>query len=620
MIKLNRGMILIIGVLIAYGSILYSGQQAQRAKIVQLLSGYISSIYSGDPAKIQAYWSKKFTRKKYFRAVPVSRNHALGIGRLGAYFRLGQFRYILKDFQKKKGYWIVNSSLVSSKDSALIRPMTFYVVEESGVFSLADPARLLTRDWKSHRSRYFIFRFPKKLDIRNYKPEIAYMDARCEILLNHFSIQLNEPIEYFKTLSPEACGHFINCDRANGYCVRSDNPEIDPWINKIVSVSFCNPHELVHALTAIKGIPNINDFFLEGLAVALDGTTWLTNTYSFIEAKKILEKRKALNLRDYFPLESFLKHSRISYHLSGSFVYFLIRSGGIKKYLAFCRRFYKEPNLDRNLKQSYQASLELLTKKWCHFVLNKQPLPDIRCGLAKEARLIAKYSDPAWDDRGTGNYMYPQHAAFRPGVFDIRELTILADQHRLYFKIRMGETMTPVQDPKSGDRYLPALYLGINRGKTNSRLTEGMVADLDFSRDGGYEYFITIGFGISIVDSRRKKVLVSERLDDLIFDHSTDHLVFSLPKSFIAMPDSCWRFFLFSALQTDYGAGITYGLPMRIQQAAAPFNGGGAVDGQIHPVAFDLLLPEPLNQSQLLRIERTDRKKRALVPMIYMKK
>src|SRR5512137_1973069 len=64
-------------------------------------------------------------------------------------------------------------------------------------------------------------------------------------------------------------------------------------------------------------------------------------------------------------------------------------------------------------------------------------LPDL--GLAE---IVLQVADPAGDDSGPGNYVYPTDSLFKPQVFDLKSFTVTADERNVTFTFELYGPLT----------------------------------------------------------------------------------------------------------------------------------------------------------------------------------
>ena len=615
-------MIRLIYIFIIINSIFIYSESSKKLSVKKantLLKNYAKVFSSTNEMQLKEYWSKEYTDDDFFRALPLYIDKSVSINNCTFCFKEIKISYKYIKISKENDYY----KLVAEYRTDEIRKnngkkiMIFYVVFEKGKWLFADPSKLLTRNWKILETEFFIFKYPGKLNILNYSNQIAYMNSKCRKLLKIFNVKLPKKIKYYKTISAKQAGELITSSPANGWCVRSEHPEKTPWFNIITSSSFANSHELVHAITALKGIPDINVFFLEGIAVALEGTTWLTNKYSFIEAGKIIKNNKNIDIRKFFKLDEFLKNTKISYHVAGAFVNYLLEIYGMEKYLLFCSTFKYEANISKLCKKIYGYDLDKIISKWKLYIIKKSESYEIGYDIPITARQIFEMNDIIGDDYGPGSYYYPKFNKFEKGICDIKKVSIYNDKKRIYFKISMKNIIKPVHNPRNKENITSAIHICIKTDLHNKYL-ESSFGGIQFYPKKGYSYRISAGFGVSITDSNNKKQLITENSFSQMMDLKNNIITFSIPINLIGKPSLKWEIAVFSGLQNDYAADITYGRLEDIKEKGGLFVSGGGSDSRFNPRFFDILLPRNLDKKNILNSFNVSNKSFAIIPMIKL--
>nr|NQU89286.1 hypothetical protein [Bacteroidota bacterium] len=572
-------------------------------EVEHLLNDYLSTIQLNDPDKHTSLWSREYTGKFTFRSLPIHLDFHIDLLNNNVQDSLG--RYIINEIKKADGYYEIRSAYQQSDpyqkaQDSTENLMVHYLVKEDGSWVFADPAELLARDWLHYESRYFNFYYPPQLEISKYMYEIEYLDLETEKLLKLFHHELNSKIPYYKTLSVDDCGRLAYCFPANGLCNRSEAPEVDPWVDKIVSVTFCNPHEVVHAITALAGIPDINTLFLEGIAVALEGTSWLSKEYSFSKAKKIINSSEYLHPVELFDDDVFLEHSSVTYHLSGSFVNYLLQKYGIKRYLKFCSNFTETKNLDQSLVQCFHGTMEKHTSDWKKFVLEEQELIQPGYTIPSDVIPIFDLSDLVGDDNGAGKYNYPLQPGFKSGMFDITNFSLWETSDSLYFKVKMRSIAEPVYNSETEETFTACLYIGLDRSIYKPSMLMPSYCGFKFVNMEGFDLLIMLGRGIALRNGVRKIVFESDPTAQF-GNNNTGEYCFSFPKSFIGIPDTSWKIFVGAGLQKDYGLNLTSTHPLEMNQQPSEFTGGKGTDEKGLPRFYDVLLPDSIDQQKVFQ-------------------
>jgi carbohydrate-binding DOMON domain-containing protein len=181
------------------------------------------------------------------------------------------------------------------------------------------------------------------------------------------------------------------------------------------------------------------------------------------------------------------------------------------------------------------------------------------------------------------------------------------------------QDLVPVaSDQSTGERYCTGIFIAIKRTGSQPQYRARRFGGVAFLSEDGYDIALSVGFGVSAMNSVRKREFRTDEIRDSITSHDGDSVFFALPVSFLGLPTEDWEYFVGVGMQSDYGAGITYGNPLAIEQHAGPFRCGGGSGGAVSPRFMDVLLPVNLDQPALLSAYDTAQATNAIVPMITL--
>ncbi len=199
--------------------------------------------------------------------------------------------------------------------------------------------------------------------------------------------------------------------------------------------------------------------------------------------------------------------------------------------------------------------------------------------------------DPAGDDRGpNGKYVYPTHPAFRPGIFDGREITIWKDNDYYYFRVKYENLTNPGWHPEAGYQ-LTFTAITLNFGdKAGLRRTKvAMNANYTVPLEYAYNYVIYVGNGIRIANAR-DKTIAEYRPTDLnhpIGFPKKKEVRFSIPVKYF--PDLKLRnVYVLIGGQDDHGAG-GIGEFRKVGKKATEWQGGGGDREEGNPNVYDVI-------------------------------
>ncbi|MFH1312862.1 MAG: hypothetical protein ABIJ00_06500 [Candidatus Eisenbacteria bacterium] len=253
--------------------------------------------------------------------------------------------YEIKGVRPENGYNVIDFDWLDE----VRHEMHYYVVREDGKWVLGNPVDVVTREWDHYETEHLVFRYPAYVDINLHMDEIERMDLECARMLDALEIELQRRIEFYKVASPEESGRLVCFPPANGYAVvqKSDRPNDPPWFNVAVSTSFNNPHEVMHVLTAIAGIPCVNAAFCEGYAVAFGGTTYQNPGFALVQTRNLIDDPSFIGLESLRTMgdTGFLRSSYITYQEAGSFMRSAIDAFGITRLRQVCDELVKGTEL-----------------------------------------------------------------------------------------------------------------------------------------------------------------------------------------------------------------------------------------------------------------------------------
>lgn len=195
------------------------------------------------------------------------------------------------------------------------------------------------------------------------------------------------------------------------------------------------------------------------------------------------------------------------------------------------------------------------------------------------ARVLFEGTDPAFDDRGTGSFVYPTTAQLKPGSLDLTHIRIASDSSLVYFDLRFRTLSNPGWHPEYGFQLTyAAIAIDADRSRPSGQRHVGMNSNLVLGEDFGFERLILVGGGIRILDSQA--AVLGEYLptpgDDRnpLGDAAAGTISFSVPKDLLGIPYSGARVGIFVGAQDDHG-GAGLGEFRTVNETAGEWTGGG---------------------------------------------
>jgi len=199
------------------------------------------------------------------------------------------------------------------------------------------------------------------------------------------------------------------------------------------------------------------------------------------------------------------------------------------------------------------------------------------------AEILFQAADPAGDDTGDGDYVYPTHQVFgQGGQADLTGCTISRDEGHLMIKMTFRDLVDPW---KVGNR-LTFAAVAIDTGEGGQDML-GHNAGAYLVHPAELQIFLA-GDTCEIIDAGWNTLSSGARCD---VDCGKDVIRFTVPLSDVGTPTPSWRYTIAAGLQDDYGAGGLGDFRM-VEAQAQEWRGGGGVDElDIDPNIYDLILP-----------------------------
>jgi len=575
------------------------------------LRAYTAAVERGDSTEVSLFWSKESRDKKGFWMMHTHIGGCLPFSEFSE--MLHHFTFEITDMNSDEDYRIVELDWVLKEvpetgSPGARYPMRYYLITEDDELVLINPVDLLTRDWQVYEGEHLTFHYPLSIASRDHLFEIKKMEQEAKAIAELLGVELPEKVDFYRPESPVVCGELLLQWPSYGYAF--------PPGNLIVSLSFINPHELVHLLT-MPDRQFISAAFSEGIAVALGGGTWFNVDFSLCQARNLLKHADYIPLRDVLLYNDtdFLDRSDFTYHEAGGFVKFLLDRYGLEKFF----RLQDETNSDDELAQAvaavYGQTIDELEEQWEEYLQNLD-IPHVGYSIPPDAELVFSMIDPSGDDIGDGDYSYPADERFGEGMFDLRRFEVLEDDTNAYFRLQFQNLVEPVVNETTQETFTAGSVIAIRRGDDFGQDLQRRCHGVTFEGDEGYDIRLDVGRGIAITNNFGKACYSSSDILDSIADRESYTIEFSLPISFVGPPGVDWKYFVGVCLMNDYGLGFLHGGPEPIHLQPRQFGISGGRDRRFSPRFMDILLPEHVGQVEILSDYNSDVGKRAVVPMV----
>ena len=591
-----------------------------KQEAIEIFNQYSHVLAKGDSSGILPFWSSRSSAKPGFWYM-----HAYVGGRL----QLSQWPEFLTTFApqvqdvRTSGehsiidlIWVERDSSDAQKKRSI--EMRYYVTQEKKRWVFINPIDLLTQDWESYKSDYFIYHFPKEIRIGDYMNEIRASDESFERMLLFFEIEIAERMHFYTPRTARECGELILHPPANGY---APLPPMS-WLKhpvasyKIISPSFYHPHEVAHSLTALAGIVCSNHIVSEGLAVALGGVTATTEDLTLVESKNLLEASMLIPLAELFtmPTSEYFRKNYITYYESGALIRFLHERFGMERLRLFCSKTEDSDNLGEILKDVYDMSVSSLERQFHEYLLSTET-PNIGYDIPPGVTPVFSMEDPENDDTGDGDYVYPQHPNFEDGVFDLRHFAVFKDEENAFFRITMSKLMTPTSYREGDDLFIPCIVIAIHKGKEEGMPQNRVCHGVLLPPEEGYHIKLNIGCAISLSNHLGKVYFTTPDIVYESVDEIETSIDFSVPLDVIGEPGTDWKYFVGIGLTTNRLMNYIHGGPTFVRQDHRAFISGGNY-AQGNPDFIDMLLAPSINQEKVLSNYDVPKNIKPIVPMV----
>ena len=228
--------------------------------------------------------------------------------------------------------------------------------------------------------------------------------------------------------------------------------------------------------------------------------------------------------------------------------------------------------------------------------------PLIRAGQLPSARLVLAFEDPAGDDDGNGNYVYPAARDLLPGALDLRGVRVTEALGRVGFEIDMAAVGGSGLSPWGFFGLYCRIVLQRDGDRTRSN-------DLGIQLNGGVDAADAFDLVIDVTpDGVLVRTAAGQWLDILRLPREGEALVdgntlgFSLPVELIGSPREDWRCQVMTGFHArSVGIGDGVGQIARVAVDRSGLQGGGGDALGFSSNVYDLLTPPGVDQRQVLQ-------------------
>ncbi len=219
--------------------------------------------------------------------------------------------------------------------------------------------------------------------------------------------------------------------------------------------------------------------------------------------------------------------------------------------------------------------------KWITMVLVFSAL--VLCPAACGAEVLSVWQDPAGDDTGDGDYVYPTNAAFgEGGEADILSFSIEKENGDLIFVFHMRSLV----DPWGVGNRLTMVAVAVDTEEGGDKELRRN-ANVLLAAPSEYQIFAA-GDTVAVIDAESELVDIGATVAT---DMESNTIRISVPIAQIDGAALAWRFTPVAGLQDDYGAG-GIGDFREVKAEPEEWRGGGGQDLAIDPNIYDIIVPE----------------------------
>jgi hypothetical protein len=600
---------LLLGFLLAGQLAANTLSHAERAE--KRFESYIKALQEGKEEVAEEFWNKE-ERDKY-RAYDWQWEYL-------TYRMLDprHLNYKVVNREEREGYvtleveWYYRDGKAGSLQTDIR-----YFVEENGKMVGANPIFVHTRDWQQKKSKHFLYRYKNKQD-KPSRSLLEKMDRFYEKTVDLLEVDFQYRIEYFKCDSPEEVGLLFGLE---------PSPARSQIFNGVAaSVREFVPHEIVHIISyqllprEEKGIPP--EYLNEGLSYWLGGASFFSSELLLSWARLKIEQEDNITL-DSLINDPWIYGKNEGAALVTSLVKFLIETYGNTE---FKQLFAAGESYDKQraaLTKLYGKSVNQLQEEWKRFV-RALDLPEIRFEKPASTKMSFYIEDPLGDDKGDGDYSYPQNQKAASGMFDLIGFEVSCDDEMVYFKLQFVNLIsTEISSDEGFNGMLAVIAIDQDdrKGSGNTKLLlDG--GNVEFPKRDAFEFAIEVSnVGVLVYDQDWMWRLLFLRPFSQTSHIKDDQIFFAVPQKIIGTPEPDWKYQVLVGGQKGGFVNGTYraGKFMRVGQRSGPDQGGGGTDTDFNPDVYDILAEREADQEKIQNNYDIGEKRKAVVPLVKLK-
>jgi hypothetical protein len=571
---------------------------------------YIKALQEGKEEEAKEFWNEEERRK--YRAYDWQWEYL-------TYRMLDprHLNYKIVSSEEKKGYVVLEVEWYYRDGKAgPLQTDIRYFVKEDGKMVGANPIFVHTRDWHQKKSKHFVYRYKNKQD-KPSRSLIGKMDRFYEKTVDLLGVDFQDRIEYLKCDSPEEVGLLFGLEPS---LARSQ------IFNAVAaSVREFVPHEIVHIISyqllprEEKGIPP--EYLNEGLSYWLGGASFFSSELLLSWAKIKMEQEENLSL-DSLIHDPWIYGKNEGAALVTSFVSFLMENfgaGKFKQLFAAGESYDKQREALRNI---YGKSIDQLQEEWKGFI-RALDLPEVRIEGPVATKKSFYIEDPLGDDKGDGDYSYPQNQKADSGIFDLTGFEVSYDNEMAYFKLQFADLIsTEISSGEGFNGMLAVIAIDQDnkKGSGNTRLfLDG--GNVEFPKRDAYEFVMEVcNAGVLVYDQDWMWRLLFLRPFSQTSHIKDNQIFFAVPQKIIGTPEPDWKYQVLIGGQKGGFMNGAYraGRFMRVDQLSGSDQGGGGTDTDFNPDVYDILTEREADQEKILGNYDVGGKGKAVVPLVKL--
>jgi len=609
--KLMMGMSLsLITLLWATNSSTASSFNPESAKVC--FDSYVKALQRDSIEEAQRFWNKKEIKR--YRMFDWQWGLLTSRG-----FNPAFISYKITVAEKKDNYIVLHVEWFYREGKAgPLQKDIRYFIQEDGRTVGVNPIFVLTREWQGKNSHHFTYHYKSKKD----EPSdhlLERMDEFYEKTTGFLQADFGEKIDYYKCDSTKEVGSLFNLEPS---LARSQ------VVNRVVaSIQNFVPHEIVHVISyrlfPLDGSRIPPAMLNEGLSYLLGGASFFSSELLLSWAKSKLETDGNIHL-DTLLADPWAYGSNISAGLDASFVRFLIETGGMAEFKKLFTRYQFPEEADSAFAEIYGRDMQRIETKWKEYMLVLN-LPEIEINRSNEATVLLHIVDPAGDDKGDGDYTYPQNQRAQPGIFDLTNVKISFDGGWIYFQLKFSDlSHSEITSDTSFNGTFAAITIDSDHkrksGNTQLFFCNG---NFEFSEEDAFEFAIEVSnAGVLVYDQNWVWQALFLKADSHKDHMDGNEFYFAIPQWIIGIPDSSWKIQVLTGGETGGYKNTAFGVGslMKVGKMATPNKGGGGVDPHFNPDVYDILTTKEMNQEEILSRFDITKERKATIPLIEAKR